>query len=81
MSGVVPYLAPPAINRSQKLLNFFANTTRHNWRIVVGVVAVDVAHQISFDEATSFQIELVIVKFRPTNQKTKFISLHQLRSV
>jgi hypothetical protein len=65
----------------RELLNFCANTTRHHWRIVVGLVAVDVAHQVSFDEATSFQIELVIVKFRSTNQKTKFIDLSQLRSI
>jgi hypothetical protein len=59
-----------------KLLELSADTTRQQWRIIVVIAAIDVAHQISFDEAASFQIELVIEKFCPTNEIVKLIDLN-----
>src|SRR5262245_58984086 len=67
---------PPLLERST--LDLRASTTRQHWRIVVVVAAVDVAHQISFDKATSFQIELVIEKICSTNQIAKFIEMSKL---
>src|SRR5262245_25864434 len=67
--------------QSRELLDLCASTTRQHWRIVVAVAAVDVAHQISFDKATSFQIELVIKKICSTNQIAKFIELSKLSSI
>src|SRR5262245_15600119 len=70
---------PPLLERST--LDLCANTTRQHWRIVIVVAAVDVAHQISFDKATSFQIELVVEKICSTNQIAKLIELSKLSSI